>query len=196
MWKRSLRSNSTACSSLSSFQELLLPTSKLGPCADSCVGGFVYLLGPCGSLQWTLLWSWEFLLLLQPHRFFQAEVLKLYFPSLEPWVAGSVSLPSCSSWFIRMQMWGHLLRQPLPAPILNLSSWIFFTCFWIFSPVFSTQHYCRFIHVTVYSTKYIYFHCCKLCSVKYNTACVSHNLFIMYWFTHKYLVVFVLDYNK
>ena len=38
------------------FQPLsLLPTSKLGPSgADSQVGGFVYILGPCGSLQWTL----------------------------------------------------------------------------------------------------------------------------------------------
>ena len=36
-----------------SFQSLPpLPTSKLGPSgADSQVGGFVYILGPCGSLQ-------------------------------------------------------------------------------------------------------------------------------------------------
>ena len=36
-----------------SFQSLpVLPTSKLGPSgADSRVGGFVYVLGPCGSLQ-------------------------------------------------------------------------------------------------------------------------------------------------
>ena len=35
------------------FQSLpLLPTNKLGPSgADSWVGGFVYVLGPCGSLQ-------------------------------------------------------------------------------------------------------------------------------------------------
>ena len=33
-----------------------LPTSKLGPSgADSWVGGYVYVLGPCGSLQRTLL---------------------------------------------------------------------------------------------------------------------------------------------
>ena len=39
------------------FQSLPpLPTSKLGPSgADSWVGGFVYVLGPCGSLQQTLL---------------------------------------------------------------------------------------------------------------------------------------------
>ena len=39
------------------FQSLLpLPTIKLGPSgADSQVGGFVYVLEPCGSLQRTLL---------------------------------------------------------------------------------------------------------------------------------------------
>ena len=39
------------------FQSLpLLRTSKLGLSgADSWVGGFVYVLGPCGSLQLTLL---------------------------------------------------------------------------------------------------------------------------------------------
>ena len=44
------------------FQSLsLTPTSKLGPSgADSQVGGFLYVLGPCGSLQGTLLWGWAF----------------------------------------------------------------------------------------------------------------------------------------
>ena len=32
-----------------------------------------------------------------PHRFFQLEVLGLYFPKQEPWVVWSVSLPICSS---------------------------------------------------------------------------------------------------
>ena len=38
---------------LAGFQSLpLVPTSKLGPAgADSRVGGFVYILGPYGSLQ-------------------------------------------------------------------------------------------------------------------------------------------------
>ena len=56
------------------------------------------------------------------HRCFQSEALRLYFPALEPWAAGSVSLPSCSSPFIHMQMWGCpvcqlppcLVLQPLP----------------------------------------------------------------------------------
>ena len=49
-----------------------------------------------------------------PHRFLQPAVLRHYFPMLEPWVSWSVSLPSCSSWFICMQMWGHPPHQPLP----------------------------------------------------------------------------------
>ena len=49
-----------------------------------------------------------------PDRFFQSEVLRLYFPALEPWVAQSVYLPSCSSQFIRTQMWDHLFHQPQP----------------------------------------------------------------------------------
>ena len=38
---------------LAGFQSLSqLPTSELGPSGvDSWVGGFVYILGPCGSLQ-------------------------------------------------------------------------------------------------------------------------------------------------
>ena len=51
---------------------------------------------------------------LNPHRFFRSEVLRLYFPTLEPWVAWSVSLPSCSSPFIRTQMWAHPLHQQPP----------------------------------------------------------------------------------
>ena len=72
------------------FQSLpLLPTSKLGPSgADSWVGGFVYILEPCGSLQWTLLWGWQFLPLPpQPPQVFSIRGLRLYFPALKLWVA-------------------------------------------------------------------------------------------------------------
>ena len=48
------------------------------------------------------------------HRFLQPEVLRFYFPELEPWVSHSVSLPSCSSWFIYMQMWDYPVHQPPP----------------------------------------------------------------------------------
>ena len=49
-----------------------------------------------------------------PHSFLQPEVLRLYCPTLEPWVVWPVSLPSCFSLFFRTQMWDHLVLQPLP----------------------------------------------------------------------------------
>ena len=54
------------------FQSLSpLPTSKLGPSgADSRVGGFVYILGPCGPLQRTLLRDCKFLPSPQPPQVF------------------------------------------------------------------------------------------------------------------------------
>ena len=48
------------------------------------------------------------------HRILQPEVLRLSFPMLEPWVAQSVSLSSCSSQFICTPMWNRPVRQPLP----------------------------------------------------------------------------------
>ena len=48
--------------------------------ADSWVGGFVYILGPWGSLQQTLLWGWEFLPPLQPPQVFTARGFEALFP--------------------------------------------------------------------------------------------------------------------
>ena len=77
------------------FQSLpLLPTSKLGPSgADSRVGGLVYTLGPCGSLQGAFLW--EFLPLLpEPPQLCSVRDFEAYFLALELWVAWSVLLHS------------------------------------------------------------------------------------------------------
>ena len=75
---------------------------------------------------------------LNSQRCFQSEVLRLYFPAVEPWVAWSVLLSSCSSWFIRMQMWDHPVCQlpsccePSPprlsvsAPLTSLNECFFF----------------------------------------------------------------------
>ena len=105
------RWNSATCSAHCNFQSLfLLPTSKLGHSgADSpgrwvCVYSRTLWVSPMNSPM----------RFLNPHRFFQSEVLRLYFPTLGPWVAQSVSLPSCSSWFISTQMWDRpLLQLPL-----------------------------------------------------------------------------------
>ena len=95
------------------FQSLpQLTTSKLGPSgADSRMGSLVYVLGPCGSLQQTVGEGGSFSQHCNPHRFLQPEVLRLYFPVLDPWVVQSVSLPSCSSQFIRTQMWYCPIRH-------------------------------------------------------------------------------------
>ena len=58
-----------------------------------------------------------------PHRLFLSEILRLFSLVLEPWVAWSIWLPSCSSRFICTQMWDHLLQQPPPrSTSLALSS--------------------------------------------------------------------------
>ena len=79
------------------FQSLPpLPTSKLGPSgADSWVGGFLYILGPCGSLLKLSCEAGSFSCYPNPHRFFQSEVLRFYFPVLEPWcgLSGSPVVP-------------------------------------------------------------------------------------------------------
>ena len=99
--------NTATCSALC---QLLVTSNtthhKLGPSGvDSRVYVCVYVLGPCVSLQQTLL------LAPQPPQFFSIRGLRLYFPALEPWVALSVLLPSCSSRFICTQMWDRLVYQ-------------------------------------------------------------------------------------
>ena len=78
------------------------------------MGGLVYVLGPCGSLQQLSCEAGSFSCHHNLHRFLQPEVLRLYFPSLKSWVVQCVSLPSCSSWFIHMQMWDCPVCQSLP----------------------------------------------------------------------------------
>ena len=98
---------------------------------------------------------------LNPHRCFQSELLRLYFPELEPWVVRSVSLPSCSSRFICTGMWDcplHKLlphwydsaalpqvlsaRLPVSAPPTGLDECFFFISFVVGLPYSST--FCQF----------------------------------------------------
>ena len=67
-----------------SFQSLpLLFTSKLGPSGvDSWVGGLIQVLGPCGSLQQTLLWTWELLPPSQCPQVFIATGFEALFPHI------------------------------------------------------------------------------------------------------------------
>ena len=122
------------------FQSLpLLPTSKVGPFgADSQVGGLVYILGPCGSRQRTLLCSWEFLLLPQPLRVFFIQRLEALFPDtvtlgctvclahqlfLLVYLHMNVGLPSLLAATLPTlvcQLPFHPLHRPPPCPILQL----------------------------------------------------------------------------
>ena len=105
------------------FQSLpLLPTIKLGLSgADSWMGGLVHALGPYGSLQGTLLFSWE-VVLLPPQLpwVFSIRGLRLYIPVLEPWVEWSALLPRCSSQFIYTRLWGLRVCQPPPCGVRQL----------------------------------------------------------------------------
>ena len=122
VWGRGQRGNSAACLTLTPLSvtspashKWILPL-KCCPGTDSQVGGLVYIGGPCGFLQQTLLWHWHFLPLLQPPEIFTARGFEAIFPMLDPWVVWSVSLPICSSWFICMWMWDCLVRQLPPCP--------------------------------------------------------------------------------
>ena len=97
-----------------SFQSLpSLPTIKLGPSVSaSWVGGFVSILGPCGSLQRTLLWDWEFLPLPpQP----PTGVFNQWFEALFPH-AGTLGCVVCH---LVHQLLPHRPAVALPTPLHN-----------------------------------------------------------------------------
>ena len=121
-----LRGNSATCSILCQLS-VTSPTThnQIGPfwCCFP-VGGLVYILGPCWSLQWALLWAWEFLpLLTQLPQVFSIRGLRLYSPALKLWVALSVPLPSCSSLFICSRMWDRPVQNPPPQQVLQPLPW-------------------------------------------------------------------------
>ena len=55
-----------------------------------------------------------------PTGVFSQRFEALFPPALQPWVVWSVSLPSCSSWFICKQMWDHPVCKLPPRPVLRL----------------------------------------------------------------------------
>ena len=139
------------------FQSLPpLPTIKLGPsCADSQVCGFVYVLGPCGSLQWTPLWGWEFLLLPpQLPQVFSISGLRLYFPTLELWVVLSVtwSTSCCLSSQLQLcpprstirHLAGSTSRRLASSPLCPPEPFL-----WLSSSAFLTFYFCDYIGSTL-----------------------------------------------
>ena len=165
VWGRGPRGNRAACSALCWFSITSPAThNQIGPFWCWCpVGGLVHALGPCGSLQGTLLWGWEFLLLPpQPPQVFSVNGLRLYFPILEPWVVWSVSLTIWSSWFICMRMWNYPLQDLRPHWVL--STWLPFSapptgldeCFFFNSLVVGLPYslvFCQFCF-------FFFFNCC------------------------------------
>ena len=67
-------------------------TALKPPDTNSWVGGILYILGPCGSLQQTLLWGWEFLPLLQSPQNFSDRGFEALFPH-----AGTLGWAVCLS---------------------------------------------------------------------------------------------------
>ena len=82
----------------------------------------VYILGPHGPFQWTLLWNWEFLPSPQPPQICIARGFEsLVSPPQNPGFL-CISLPNCSSWLIQVLMWDYPVIQPClvrPAPVSN-----------------------------------------------------------------------------
>ena len=104
---------------LQSFTPLL--TVKLGPSSSgSRVGALVHTLGPCGSLQWMLLWGWEFLL--NPHGCFQSEVWGFISPC---WSPGLCSL-FCSPAVPPFYLWVNVGPQGLP----GITLWVLLAAAW------------------------------------------------------------------
>ena len=111
---------------LSASFQLLPPllTIKLGLSgADSWVGGFVYIVGSCGSLQWPLLWVWEFLPLPpQPPQVFSVRGFKALFVSTGT-LGCTVYLVSQLFLLVYLHAnvgWLHLSAATLPTPVLQL----------------------------------------------------------------------------
>ena len=73
--------------------------------------GFVYILGPCGSLQQTFLWSWEFLLLLpQPPQAFSVKGFEPLFPR-----AGALGCVVCLAPQLFLPVYPNVNVEP-PSP--------------------------------------------------------------------------------
>ena len=103
------------------FQSLSqLWTNKLGISgADSLVGGFVYVPGPCGSLQCTLLWDWRFLLPLQLPLVFTARGFEAFFSH-----AGTLDCVVCLTPHLFFLDYLHADMGP-PSPPAATFLWIF-----------------------------------------------------------------------
>ena len=111
---------------LSPHFQLLPPvsTNELDPSSgDSRWVGLCMFQSPMGPSNELCCEAGSFSHCCNSHRFLQPEVLRLQVPMLEPWDTWCISLPSCSSQFIHMQIWDHSIHQPLPC-VESSSAWL------------------------------------------------------------------------
>ena len=151
------------------FQSLPpLLISKLGPSsADSWVGGFVYVLGPCGSLQLTLLWGWEFLPLLLPPQVFTTKGFDVLFPHI-----GTLGCVVCLAPYLFFPVYLHTNGGPpnlptaaLPTPVTSRCVGMCLVCLRCWSPplfpvwmnVYSLTPWLSDFHIVQYSDSSGYF---------------------------------------
>ena len=87
------------------------------------MGGFVYIVGPCGSLQQTLQWVWEFLPLTQPTQIFSAIGFEALFPHV-----GTLGCMDCLTPQLFLPVYPHANKGP-PAtttPAQSSSHWLWY----------------------------------------------------------------------
>ena len=153
---------------------LLVPTSKLGPVgADSQVDGFGYILGPYGSLQLTLLWGWEFLLLPpQPPQVFQSVVWGFISPRWNSGLRGlwlglpaAASLPAAALPTPLHNLPPHWVCQPLPCRVpVSTPTTCLDECFFFNSLVVRLPYsliFCQFWLFFVFKLLLSFFWLCK-----------------------------------
>ena len=117
MWGKGPRGNNTTCTALP-WLLVTSPTThkQIGP-FWCCFPGGLFCVGSRTPQVSPTKVSGSSSCHLNPHRCFQSEVLRLYFSVLEPCVAWSVLLPSCSSWLSACKCATLPLCQPLPCPV-------------------------------------------------------------------------------
>ena len=117
MWGRGPRGNSATLCRFS----VTSPTThkQIGPFWHRFLGGWVYIhsrtlwVSPMNS---PVSLGVSLANASTPMVVFSQRLWRLYFPALEHWIVWSVSLPSCSSWFICSQMWDCPVHKLPPCP--------------------------------------------------------------------------------
>ena len=124
MWGRGEKGNNVACLALAQLSVTSFASHKWIVLFQVLIPRWVGLcmlwkpVGPSSRLSYE---TGSFSCNCNPHRLLQPEFLRPEFPTLEPCVARSVSLPSCSSQLICMLMWDHLVHQLMGLPPWSVS---------------------------------------------------------------------------